>query len=192
MLVVTDRRKAVAMLVAMGGGRADITAVFFLRGGLIGVVGASGVALGHLLINAPDLAVMLERLGAPLLQTDVYPLAFVPVDIRWRDDHCWHRHWALGARSNCPHCGVLTGGGDARSLTAFAPRMPLASDRIAPHRIDHPVPNTSITPISCEPTSSGRCCELAQTVRLQTRYRAVPYPAPRRPACRPRSRSRAW
>ena len=88
MLVVTDRRKAVAMLMAMGGRRADITAVFFLQGGLIGVVGAlAGVALGHLLaINAPDLAVMLEHwLGAPLLQTDVYPLAFVPVDIRWQD-----------------------------------------------------------------------------------------------------------
>ena len=88
MLVVTDRRKAVAMLMAMGGRRADITAIFFLQGGLIGVVGAAaGVALGHLLaINAPDLAVMLEQwLGAPLLQTDVYPLAFVPVDIRWQD-----------------------------------------------------------------------------------------------------------
>ena len=88
MLVVTDRRKAVAMLIAMGGRRADITAVFFLQGGLIGVVGAlAGVALGYLLaINAPDLAVMLEQwLGAPLLQTDVYPLAFVPVDIRWQD-----------------------------------------------------------------------------------------------------------
>ena len=88
MLVVTDRRKAVAMLMAMGGRRADITAVFFLQGGLIGVVGAlAGVALGHLLaINAPDLAVTLEQwLGAPLLQTDVYPLAFVPVDIRWQD-----------------------------------------------------------------------------------------------------------
>jgi len=88
MLVVTDRRKAVAMLMAMGGRRTDITAVFFLQGGLIGVVGAlAGVALGHLLaINAPDLAVMLEQwLGAPLLQTDVYPLAFVPVDIRWQD-----------------------------------------------------------------------------------------------------------
>ena len=88
MLVVTDRQRAVAMLMAMGGRRVDITAVFFLQGGLIGVVGAiAGVALGHLLaINAPDLAVMLEQwLGAPLLQTDVYPLAFVPVDIRWQD-----------------------------------------------------------------------------------------------------------
>ena len=88
MLVVTDRRKAVAMLMAMGARRADITAVFFLQGGLIGVVGAAaGVALGYLLaINVPDLAVMLERWsGAPLLQTDVYPLAFVPVDIRWED-----------------------------------------------------------------------------------------------------------
>ena len=88
MLVVTDRRKAVAMLIAMGGRRADITAVFFLQGGLIGVVGAGvGVALGHLLaINAPDLAMLLGHwLGTPLLQTDVYPLAFLPVDIRWQD-----------------------------------------------------------------------------------------------------------
>ena len=88
MLVVTDRRKGVAMLMAMGGTRSDITAVFFLQGGLIGVVGAvAGVALGHLLaVNSPDLAVMLEQwLGAPLLQTDVYPLAFVPVDTRWQD-----------------------------------------------------------------------------------------------------------
>ena len=88
MLVVTDRRRAVAMLMAMGGRRADITAVFFLQGGLIGVVGAiAGVVLGYLLaINTPDLALVLEQwLGAPLLQTDVYPLAFVPVDIRWQD-----------------------------------------------------------------------------------------------------------
>jgi len=88
MLVVTDRRKVVAMLMAMGARRADITAVFFLQGGLIGVVGAAaGVALGYLLaINVPELAVMLERWsGTPLLQTDVYPLAFVPVDIRWQD-----------------------------------------------------------------------------------------------------------
>ena len=64
------------------------TTIFFLQGALIGVVGAlAGVALGYLLaVNAPDLAVMLEQwLGAPLLQTDVYPLAFVPVDIRWQD-----------------------------------------------------------------------------------------------------------
>lgn len=88
MLVVTDRRKAVAMLMAMGGRRADITAIFFLQGGLIGVVGAiAGVTLGYgLAVSAPDLAVLLEQwLEAPLLQTDVYPLAFVPVDIRWRD-----------------------------------------------------------------------------------------------------------
>jgi lipoprotein-releasing system permease protein len=88
MLVVTDRRKAIAMLMALGGRGSDITAIFFLQGGLIGVVGAVfGTVLGFgLAVAAPDLAVMLERwLEAPLLQTDVYPLAFVPVDIRWQD-----------------------------------------------------------------------------------------------------------
>ena len=50
------------MLMAMGGG-APISPPSFLRGGLIGVVGAiAGVALGHLLaINAQDLAVLLEQ-----------------------------------------------------------------------------------------------------------------------------------
>ena len=87
-LVVTDRRKAIAMLMAMGSKGSDITAIFCLQGVLIGVVGAvAGMVLGGLLaIGAPDLAMLLEAwLEAPLLQTDVYPLAFVPVDIRWQD-----------------------------------------------------------------------------------------------------------
>ena len=87
-LVVTDRRKAIAMLMAMGSKGSDITAIFCLQGALIGGVGAvAGMVLGGLLaIGAPDLAMLLEAwLEAPLLQTDVYPLAFVPVDIRWQD-----------------------------------------------------------------------------------------------------------
>ena len=37
-------------------------------------------------VCAPDLATGLEQwLDYPLLETDVYPLAFVPVDIRWQD-----------------------------------------------------------------------------------------------------------
>ena len=48
MLVVTDRRRAVAMLMAMGGRGTDLTAVFFLQGGLIGLVGAlAGMLLGY-------------------------------------------------------------------------------------------------------------------------------------------------
>ena len=88
MLVVTDRRRAVAMLMAMGGRGADLTAVFFLQGGLIGLVGAlAGMLLGYgLAISTPDMANWLEQiLGMRFLQTDVYPLSYVPVDIRWQD-----------------------------------------------------------------------------------------------------------
>ncbi len=88
MLVVTDRRKGVAMLMALGGRGRDVAVIFFLQGGLIGFVGAAlGAALGYALASlAPDAALFIERwLNVPLLQTDVYPLSFVPVDIRWQD-----------------------------------------------------------------------------------------------------------
>jgi len=88
MLVVTDRRKVIAMLTAMGARASDIVTIFFLQGAMIGAVGcAFGVCLGAVMaFFAPDLAAGLEQwLDYPLLETDVYPLAFVPVDIRWQD-----------------------------------------------------------------------------------------------------------
>jgi lipoprotein-releasing system permease protein len=88
MLVVTDRRKIVAMLVTMGAVSRDIVAIFFLQGAVIGAVGAVfGAGLGWILASgAPHIARLLEQLlGVPLLQTDVYPLSFIPVDMRWQD-----------------------------------------------------------------------------------------------------------
>lgn len=88
MLVVTDRRKVIAMLAAMGARASDIVAIFFLQGAMIGAVGCTlGACLGAVMaFFAPDLAIGLEQwLDYPLLETDVYPLAFVPVDIRWQD-----------------------------------------------------------------------------------------------------------
>ena len=88
MLVVTDRRKVIAMLAAMGARASDIVTIFFLQGAMIGAVGCSlGACLGAVMaVFAPDLATGLEQwLDYPLLETDVYPLAFVPVDIRWQD-----------------------------------------------------------------------------------------------------------
>ena len=88
MLVVTDRRKVIVVLAAMGARASDIVSIFFLQGAMIGAVGcALGVCLGAVMaFFAPDLAIGLEQwLDYPLLETDVYPLAFVPVDIRWQD-----------------------------------------------------------------------------------------------------------
>ena len=87
-LVVTDRRPAIAMLRTMGLQKADVTLVFMLQGGVIGAIGGLlGSALGFLLaLSAPQLSALLEWLsGQPLLNTQVYPLDFVPVDIRWSD-----------------------------------------------------------------------------------------------------------
>jgi len=90
-LVVTDRRGFIAMLQAMGATRQDILWIFLFQGLWIGVLGASvglvlGVGLAHLI---PVLASGLEwLLGDKLLNTDVYPLNFLPIDIRV-DDALW-------------------------------------------------------------------------------------------------------
>ena len=87
-LVVSDRRGAIAMLRAMGATRSDILWIFVLQGALIGLLGASvGLFLGWgLALALPDVAQGVEWLvGAPLLNTDVYPLNFLPVDVRFGD-----------------------------------------------------------------------------------------------------------
>jgi len=87
-LVVTDRRASIAMLQVMGASRGDILWIYLLQGGLIGVIGASaGLMAGWLLaIAMPTLAQGVEwLLNVKLLNTDVYPLSFLPVDVRWND-----------------------------------------------------------------------------------------------------------
>ena len=87
-LVVSDRRGFIAMLQTMGATQADIVWIFLLQGAWIGVLGASmGVLLGWLLASAlPTLAAAVEWLvGVQLLNTDVYPLDFLPVDTRAAD-----------------------------------------------------------------------------------------------------------
>ena len=87
-LVIMDRRPAIAMLQVVGATRRDITWIYTLQGALIGFIGASiGLALGTMFAMAtPWLVQKLEGLmGIQFLNTDVYPLAFLPVDIRIED-----------------------------------------------------------------------------------------------------------
>ena len=87
-LVVNDRRMGIAMLRTLGATPGDIVWIFLLHGALIGILGASlGLLAGYgLALAAPALAGMLEWvLGLQLLNTDIYPLSFLPVDIRARD-----------------------------------------------------------------------------------------------------------
>ncbi len=87
-LVVNDRRMGIAMLRTLGATPGDIGWIFMLHGALIGVSGATlGLLAGYgLAMAAPSLANTLEWvLGLQLLNTDIYPLSFLPVDIRARD-----------------------------------------------------------------------------------------------------------
>lgn len=87
-LVTSDRRPSSAMLRAMGASPTDILTIFTVQGTVIGAGGAIlGAVLGACLTFAiPVLVSIIEAIsGQPLLDTSVYPLAYVPVDLRWLD-----------------------------------------------------------------------------------------------------------
>ena len=87
-LVMSDRRPSSAMLRAMGASPPDILTIFTVHGTVIGAGGAAlGAVLGAFLaIAIPQLVTIIEVFsGQPLLDTNVYPLAYVPVDLRWSD-----------------------------------------------------------------------------------------------------------
>lgn len=87
-LVMSDRRPSSAMLRAMGASPADILIIFTVQGTIIGAGGAVlGAALGgSMALAIPGLVSLIEAFsGQPLLDTSVYPLAYVPIDLRWSD-----------------------------------------------------------------------------------------------------------
>ncbi len=87
-LVVTDRSQSIAMLRAVGATPRDVVLIYLLQGAVIGLLGSfGGCLLGWLLSqSAPSLAEGLSALmGRPLLNTDVYPIGFLPVATELRD-----------------------------------------------------------------------------------------------------------
>jgi len=87
-LVVFDKQGNIAILRTLGASPADIAWVFVLQGAMIGLVGvALGSALGALgSLLVPDLVVFLEGLlQMRFLNTDVYPVSFLPVDLLLQD-----------------------------------------------------------------------------------------------------------
>jgi len=83
-LVVFDKQANIAILRTLGASPADIASIFVMQGAMIGLV---GVALGSLLGAVgsqlvPDFVGWLERLlDMRFLNTDVYPVSFLPVDL---------------------------------------------------------------------------------------------------------------
>ena len=87
-LVVMDKQGNIAILRTLGATGADIAWVFVLQGAMIGLVGVLlGSVAGALGSQAvPSLVSWLEQiLGMRFLNTDVYPVSFLPVDLLLRD-----------------------------------------------------------------------------------------------------------
>jgi lipoprotein-releasing system permease protein len=83
-LVVLDKQGNIAILRTLGATGPDIAWIFVLQGAMIGLV---GVVLGSVVgslgsLAVPGLVNRLEQLlGMQFLNTDVYPVSFLPVDL---------------------------------------------------------------------------------------------------------------
>lgn len=84
-LVVTDKRGDIAILRAMGVPNGSIMKIFMMHGLFIGTLGTViGAVVGCVLALAmPSIAQGLQSLlGVQLLSTDVYPVNYLPSDLR--------------------------------------------------------------------------------------------------------------
>lgn len=87
-MVVRDKRGDIAILRTMGISLGTIKRIFLVQGSLIGLIGtAGGLALGIVLsLSAGRLVEWLEAaLGMELLSADIYPVNYLPSDIRLMD-----------------------------------------------------------------------------------------------------------
>jgi lipoprotein-releasing system permease protein len=87
-LVVFDKRDNIAILRTLGASGADIAWVFVIQGAMIGLVGVIlGSVLGAVASQlVPSLVAAIERvLDIRFLNTDVYPVSFLPVDLLLSD-----------------------------------------------------------------------------------------------------------
>jgi lipoprotein-releasing system permease protein len=87
-MVVVDKQGDIAILRTLGASTGEIIGIFMVQGGLIGVIGTSlGVMLGvGLSLCVTDFVQWLERFaGIQFLQSDVYPISYLPSDLQWGD-----------------------------------------------------------------------------------------------------------
>ncbi len=88
MMVVIDNQSDIAVLRTLGTSRRQIMAIFMVQGVVITVMGLFiGVCLGLLLsITIGDVIAFIESIFAiDFLQSDIYPVSYVPADIHWQD-----------------------------------------------------------------------------------------------------------
>jgi lipoprotein-releasing system permease protein len=87
-MVVNDKRADIGILRSQGASQSDILRIFLTYGAVIGAVGATaGGVVGVLLaLGISDLVAGVESVfGVQLLQSDVYPINYLPSDIRIPD-----------------------------------------------------------------------------------------------------------
>lgn len=87
-LVVNDKQGDIAILRSQGATSGGIIRIFLVQGFLVGVIGTVlGVLFGVLLsLAVTDLVALLERLlHVQFLKADVYPISYLPSDLRWPD-----------------------------------------------------------------------------------------------------------
>ncbi len=87
-LVVNDKQGDIAILRTQGATRGDILRIFLVQGFLVGVIGTLlGVLFGvGLSLVVTELVAGVERLfGIQFLQSDVYPVSYLPADLRASD-----------------------------------------------------------------------------------------------------------
>lgn len=87
-MVVVDKQGDIAILRTLGASTGEIIGIFMVQGGLIGLIGTGvGVLLGVLLsFGVTDFVQWLEAvLGIRFLESDVYPISYLPSDLQWPD-----------------------------------------------------------------------------------------------------------
>jgi len=85
MLVVMEKKQAIAILQVMGAERRQIMGVFVMQGMMIGLLGSlAGALLGSVIsVWLPDVMSILEQwFHFQLLSTEIYPVSYIPSDLR--------------------------------------------------------------------------------------------------------------
>ena len=88
MMSVKNKRKDIAILQTLGLSQGSIVRLFLMQGSMIGFFGISiGVILGIMgCYWIADLIGWVESLlGMTFLDTSIYPIDYIPVDLRWGD-----------------------------------------------------------------------------------------------------------
>lgn len=87
-MVVNDKQADIAILRSQGAAPRQILRIFLVYGAVIGVFGVVlGGGLGILLsLAVTDIVAWVERLfQIQFLHSDVYPISYLPADLRWQD-----------------------------------------------------------------------------------------------------------